>query len=406
LNSELYAIDVQNVVKKFRIYHKEKTIFDKLLNIVNRGTFSEDLILFDHISFSVHRGETLGIIGRNGSGKTTLLRLIANIMRPDKGIIRTKGSIIPLLELGTGFDGDLVARDNIIQYGTILGLKSSNIKDKVEEILRFAELEKFANTKIKKFSSGMIAKLAFCTAVQVRPDILLVDEVLSVGDLAFRQKSYKAFTSFKEENRTIVLVSHDMQAIRQLCDRAILLHDGKIKSIGEPEKVIDAYLGTLDDGNRYTVQIKTDHSQSANLTTDGNTYTKQKNTVTINEIRQMIDNRNYATAIVSIREILNNKPNDGYIHYLFALCLHNLKIDHFKALYHYNLALENGFNEFWILYNRGLLYSELGDAKAAISDLKHAVSLNPSHQGAKVILKDIADINEKQDNSTDTAFTH
>lgn len=240
--SDSNAIEVKNVTKTFRIHHEKKaTVFDVLASLANRNNHSENLVVLDDISFEVKKGEMFGIVGRNGSGKTTLLRLIARIFRPDSGTIATRGALIPLLQLGAGFQFNLTAVDNVILYGAILGFTQKEMKEKLNDILSFAELEKFADTKLTNFSSGMIARLGFATAVQVDPDILVVDEVLSVGDLAFREKSYKAFLSFRERKKTILYVSHELTTVKQLCDRAILLDKGKLKYIGTPNEVISAY---------------------------------------------------------------------------------------------------------------------------------------------------------------------
>jgi len=241
------SIEIKNIVKKFRVYHeKHNSIFENIMNFRNRNNQYENLVVLNNISFNVKKGEMLGVIGRNGSGKTTLLRLIANIFKPDSGTIKTKGTIVPLLELGTGFQGELTAKDNIIQYGIILGFTRKEITSKVDQILKFAELEKFGDTRTRNFSSGMIARLAFSTAIQVDPDILLVDEVLAVGDLSFQQKSYKEFLSLKKD-KTIVYVSHDVNTVKQLCDRVLLLEKGKLLSLGDPEKVTNDYLTILSE---------------------------------------------------------------------------------------------------------------------------------------------------------------
>jgi ABC-type polysaccharide/polyol phosphate transport system ATPase subunit len=386
--SELYSVKVQNVSKKFRVYHRERTVFDKMNNIVTRRGSNEELMLLDDISFKVDKGEVLGVIGHNGSGKTTLLRLIARIMRPTVGTIYTEGKVVPILELGTGFDGDLTARENIIQYGIILGLAPKAIKDRVDQIIEFSELEKFADTKLRKFSTGMTARLAFSTAAQVEPDILLVDEVLSVGDLSFQQKSYKAFSSFKEQKKTIVFVSHNLSSIRKLCDRAMLLHDGKIKSIGEVEKVIDAYLETLNMPQLTTQDVKYDKSIEKPVLLETNTYDSQS-TYTIEEIRKMINKHEYGRAITHLKPMLEKEPASGQLNYLFAYCLHCSHTDYALSLRHYDLALKHGFQEFWVMYARGSLYREVGDMEAASSDLKRAIFLDPSQDGPKRVLEDI-----------------
>lgn len=373
MNSELPPIQVQKVVKKFRIYDTEKTIFGRLRNIVNREPFYKELKVLDDVSFEVNKGEMVGLIGKNGSGKTTLLRLISRIMKPDLGTIHTVGSIVPLLELGTGFEAEMTASDNIIQYGIILGFSVKEIKAKVEDILKFAELEKFASTKLSKFSTGMTARLAFSTAAQIDPEILLVDEVLSVGDLSFHQKSYREFTSFKERKKTIVLVSHSMEPIRKLCDRVVLLNNGIIQSIGEPEKVIDFYLDVLD---------------MPHLTTQGDS----RHFCTIEEVRRMVDICDFRSAIACIKPMLMKEPTNGQLNYLFAYCIHQLKVDYELGLHHYDLALEYGFQEFWVRYGRGALYLQAGDIKAATYDLKRAMLLNPLHDGPKRMLEKIANV--------------
>lgn len=241
-------IEVKNLVKQFKIFHNKKsTFFEMLLNILNKKNNFEILTVLNNISFDLYPGEVLGVMGRNGSGKTTLLKLIAKILIPQQGYIKTQGSIIPLLGLGIGFQPEFTARDNIIQYGMILGFTKNQMIDKVDEIFEFAELTKFIDTKIKNYSSGMLARIAFATAMQVDPDILLVDEVLAVGDEKFRQKSSEQFLSFKDNKKSIIYVSHNIQSIIDLCDRAILLENGKIISEGDPKQVAKKYFELLNN---------------------------------------------------------------------------------------------------------------------------------------------------------------
>jgi len=236
------SIELKNVFKTFHIFHEDKrTVYDYISSVIKRSNRIDKLEILDDVSFSVKKGEVLGIIGINGSGKTTLLRIIGKIYVPDGGTVETKGQIIPFLELGTGFNGDLTARDNIIIYGTILGFNKLQIREKINDIAKFAELERFLDTKLKNFSSGMNARLAFSTAIQVDPDILLVDEVLSVGDISFQQKSYQTFLEFKKRGKTILLVTHSTSQIEEFCDRALWLHEGKIKAFGEAKSVVDEY---------------------------------------------------------------------------------------------------------------------------------------------------------------------
>jgi ABC-type polysaccharide/polyol phosphate transport system ATPase subunit len=397
MSSSTIAIECQEVVKKFKISNSDKTLFGRFADMVGGTPSFEELTVLDGVSFEVNQGEVLGVIGKNGAGKTTLLRLIANTIRPDKGTIKRNGNLIPLLELGTGFDFNMTARENIHFYGTILGFKDKEIKTRSDEILRFAELEGFADVKIKKFSTGMIARLAFSTAAQIEPDILLLDEVLSVGDLPFQQKSYKALNSFREKKRTVIFVSHNLQSIRKLCDRLILLHNGKISSTGEPEKVIDDYLRFLAEaeGTSANTSIrKTDNIEK--VTGSTHTLVTPKPFPSMKEISEMVNKKEFANAYIYLKDLLKNEPNNGHMHYLFAFCLQNLALDYSKALHHYNLALEFGFQKFWVLYGRGSLLYKLRDFEAAREDLETAISLNPKAEGPRIILHQLIESQQKQ----------
>lgn len=237
-----YSIIVKNISKSFRIHHEKKnSLYEYLISIFSRKNTYENLTVLKNVSFSVKKGEMLGIIGFNGSGKTTLLKIISKIYSPDEGSVTTQGKIIPFLELGTGFNGELTARDNIIMYGVILGFTKKEIIEKIDDITKFAEIEKFLDTKLKNFSTGMYTRLAFSTAVQVRPDIILVDEILSVGDMTFQEKSFNAFMRFKKTGKTIVFVSHNIDQVQRLCDKVLWIHEGNVRNYGEPAKIIEEY---------------------------------------------------------------------------------------------------------------------------------------------------------------------
>lgn len=235
-------LEVENVYKTFRIYHeKRNSVYEMVTGLFNRKKYFETLPVLQDISFSLKRGEMLGILGKNGAGKTTLLRIIAGIYKPDSGRVIRNGTLIPFLSLGSGFQPELTARDNVILYGVLLGMAKKEITRKINEVIQFAELEKFSDTKLKNFSSGMYARLAFATAVQVDPDILLMDEIISVGDLSFQKKSYDTFLSFKKRKKSIILVTHSMDPIRQYCDKAILIDGGRIVASGEPDMIVQEY---------------------------------------------------------------------------------------------------------------------------------------------------------------------
>ena len=236
------SINVTDVSKKFRLYHEKRTtLYESITGSINRKPHYESLQVLNNVSFNVKKGESFGIVGRNGSGKTTLLRILSKIYQPDSGTVETTGTVIPVLALGLGFHPDLTAITNIYQSSILLGISKNEIKEKINDIIKFAELEKFADTKLKNFSSGMQMRLAFATAVQVDPAVLLLDEVIAVGDLNFQKKCLDVMLDFKKRGKSIVLVSHSSSSIKELCDRAMFLKDGSIEIIGKPDKVIDSY---------------------------------------------------------------------------------------------------------------------------------------------------------------------
>lgn len=236
------AIEVHGISKSFRIPHERRdTVREHFLHPGKRTTYEMNDVLRD-INFSIKKGERFGVVGRNGTGKTTLLKTIAGIYRPDAGKVIVKGMLSPFIELGVGFNMELTARDNVIISGTLLGLSKSDLEERFDEIIAFAELERFVDQRLKNYSSGMQVRLAYAVAIQVPFDILLVDEVLAVGDAKFQQKCAKTFDEFQAAGKTLILVSHSPIAVRDYCDRAILLEGGGIVSIGPADEVVDFYL--------------------------------------------------------------------------------------------------------------------------------------------------------------------
>ena len=210
-----YAITVKNVSKKFKLYHEKRdSIFEAATSFFQKKRHYETLQVLDDVSFNVKQGEIFGIIGNNGTGKTTLLRIISKIYTPDSGSVDVKGTIIPILALGLGFHPELTAITNIYQSSILLGFSKQEISKRVDDIIKFAELEKFADTKVKNFSAGMQLRLAFATSVLVNPDILLLDEVFAVGDVNFQKKCFDTIMDFKKRGKAIIYVSHDMEAVK------------------------------------------------------------------------------------------------------------------------------------------------------------------------------------------------
>jgi len=203
----------------------------------------EKIKALEKVSFSVKRGETVGIIGKNGAGKSTLLKLIAGVSTPTFGKVQVYGRVSPLIELGAGFHPDLTGYENIFLNGVILGLREKEIKKKVNSIIEFSELEKkFINMPVKYYSSGMYMRLAFSIAIHIDPEILLVDEILAVGDFAFKQKCLRKMKEFKSKGVTILFVTHNLQQVREFCDRAILLHKGRKLKEGRSDEVVDFFI--------------------------------------------------------------------------------------------------------------------------------------------------------------------
>jgi len=248
--SKDFAIRVTDLYKTFRIpQDKSTSLKSAALNVFKRKGYTE-LDAAMGINFEVKKGEFLGIIGRNGSGKSTMLKMLAGIYIPDKGKIEINGHLSPFLEVGVGFNPELTAHDNVYLSGTILGLTRKEIDEKYEEIVNFAELGEFMDQKVKNYSSGMQVRLAFSVAIQAHSEILLIDEVLAVGDTNFQGKCYKVFHDLKKQGRTIVFVTHAMEAVKEFCDRVILLKDGNIYKEGNPKDVIADYdrLNVVDEG--------------------------------------------------------------------------------------------------------------------------------------------------------------
>jgi ABC-type polysaccharide/polyol phosphate transport system ATPase subunit len=235
------AISFDQVSKRYRIYHQRHDSFKEAFLRRRRGVY-EDFWALHEVSFQVEEGTTVGIIGSNGSGKSTTLKLIAHILSPDGGRIDVRGRVSALLELGTGFHHDYTGRENIFLNGALLGIRRETIRQRLEEIIAFSELANFIDNPVKTYSSGQYMRLAFSIAVNVDPDILLIDEVLAVGDAAFAQKCFDRISRFRTQDKTIVLVSHDLKAVERFCDRALWIDQGRIRADGPPAEVTRGYL--------------------------------------------------------------------------------------------------------------------------------------------------------------------
>lgn len=236
------AISLKSVNKIFKLPHERRdTLKSAFVNIFKPKTSFEEFHVLKDISFEIKKGEFFGVVGRNGSGKSTLLKILSEIYKPTDGKVEINGSLTSFIELGIGFNPELTGRENVYLNGVILGLTKKEVEEKYDEIVAFAELEKFMDQKLKNYSSGMQVRLAFSIAIQAHNDILLIDEVLAVGDADFQRKCATVFKEIKSSDKTVVFVSHDMGAVKEYCDKAILIEDGVIISSGDPEKVANDY---------------------------------------------------------------------------------------------------------------------------------------------------------------------
>ena len=243
----MHAIEIENLTRIYQKYsaqHRFKTFKSALLKgDLFRSLRPDELVnALDDVSFQVENGTTFGVIGENGSGKSTLLKVVAGIAKPTSGRVDVRGKVAALIELGAGFHPEITGRENITINGIMLGLSKKQIQDKYDDIVRFAELEEFIDAPVKTYSSGMYMRLGFSIAINVNPDVLLVDEVLAVGDASFVPKCLDRIDDFRRRKKTILFVSHDLSTVERICDRVAWLKNGQVKTIGEPRRVIDAYL--------------------------------------------------------------------------------------------------------------------------------------------------------------------
>lgn len=242
----MVAVHFQHVSKRFILHHERNRSFQEVMvNLFRRNGSREEFWALRDVSFAVEVGETLGIIGENGSGKSTTLKLISGVLVPTEGKVTVDGKVSALLELGAGFHPDLIGRENIFLNGSILGFSHREMNAKLDSIVEFSELGSFIDVPLKHYSAGMYMRLGFAIAIHVDFDILLIDEVLTVGDESFQKKCLNEITHFKRRGRTIIFVSHDLNAVEAICDRVLLLNKGRIESEGEGREVITAYLNML-----------------------------------------------------------------------------------------------------------------------------------------------------------------
>jgi ABC-type polysaccharide/polyol phosphate transport system ATPase subunit len=232
----------QDIVQRYRVIHERPdTLRETFAHLFRKRTSYYDFEALKGISFTIGDGEVVGIVGRNGSGKSTILKIMAGVYRPTAGLVKVSGKVAALIELGAGFHAELTGRENILINGLLLGLSVREIRERERQIVDFAELGEFMDSPIKQYSSGMYMRLAFAVATEVDPDILLIDEILAVGDAPFQQKCMARIDDYRRRGKTIVFVSHNPASVLKICSRCLLIHEGKIAEDGPPEQVLSRY---------------------------------------------------------------------------------------------------------------------------------------------------------------------
>lgn len=254
------AIQVEHLSKMYKLYNKPS---DRLKEALGMKVKVREHFALNDVNFQVSRGETVGIIGTNGSGKSTVLKIITGVVSPTKGEVKVDGRISALLELGAGFNGEYSGLENVYLNGTMIGFSKEEIDSKLDDILSFADIGDFIYQPVKTYSSGMFVRLAFAVAINIDPDILIVDEALSVGDVFFQAKCYRKFEEFKQKGKTIVFVSHDLNSISRYCDRVILLNKGNILDEGDPKKIVDLYKKILVQRDEVPEELEQDEVEES-----------------------------------------------------------------------------------------------------------------------------------------------
>ena len=236
------SVEIRNVEMHFNMSKEKLESFKEyFIKLAKRQLMYEDFVAVNDVSFDIKKGDVFGIVGLNGSGKSTILKIISGILTPTKGTVKTYGTIAPLIELGAGFDMELTARENIYLNGSVLGHSKKFMDEKFDDIVEFSEMRDFLDTPMKNYSSGMVARVAFAIATVTTPDILIVDEILAVGDFLFQEKCEQRINSMLKDDTTVIIVSHSIEQIERLCKHCLWLDKGKIKMIGEAKEVCDAY---------------------------------------------------------------------------------------------------------------------------------------------------------------------
>lgn len=381
------AVKVSHVSKTFKLPHEKHTsLKSALINFRNRGYEIQQAL--KDVSFEVKKGEFFGIVGRNGSGKSTLLKLIAGIYTPDSGTITVNGKLVPFIELGVGFNPELSGRENVYLNGALLGFSRKEMEAMYDDIVHFAELERFMDQKLKNYSSGMQVRLAFSIATRVKGDLLILDEVLAVGDEAFQRKCREYFYKLKREKKTVILVTHSMESVRSFCDKGILIDQGKIVKYGNPDEIAARYSETFQ--KEYIEQKQ--HEESPALQKN-----HQKGDVYVKSIEVLEDGKR--TRVVGFRKDFSIKCNissdKDYDNLVMGLHVVNESGQTIMAIttktFRDNLKLRKGLNVYTF------------DIQNILSEGEYSISIAVKHKTTGVFLIQDHDVHTLSIIGLDTA---
>ena len=314
------AIEVKNISKKFKVYYDKGTTLKEKVLFKKRRNYEERCVL-DDISFSVKKGEAIGLVGHNGCGKSTTLKLLTRIMYPDKGSIEITGRVSSLIELGAGFHPDMSGRENIYINAAIFGLTRQEIDKRLQDIIDFSELEKFIDNPVRTYSSGMYMRLAFSVAINVNAEVLLIDEILGVGDANFQIKCFNKLREIKGKGTTIVIVSHSLGQIEQICERSIWIHEGKMRQEGKPDEVHSAYLRYMNEKREEQVireQIEHENKDQAEPVSEIEETTEKVNTESFEKVQIVPNDNRWGTMEARIKQV-HLKNADGVEKYIYRV---------------------------------------------------------------------------------------
>ncbi len=366
-NSDI-AIEVKDLSKSFKLPHEQYSGLKQLiLNVFrkNKKKSYEIQNVLDDINFSVKKGDFFGIVGKNGSGKSTLLKLLSKIYTPDGGEVVVNGSLTPFIELGVGFNQELTGRENVFMNGALLGFSKSDMEKMYSDIVEFAELDRFMDQKLKNYSSGMQVRLAFSIAIRAESDILVLDEVLAVGDAAFQQKCFDYFQNLKDQKKTVILVTHDMASVQRFCNKALLIEKGKIKAIGKPTEIADIY--TEDN-----IGTTTSEDDTKNSPTKDKLSLKIQNDTTNDKYKEF-------KFSYSVESILNEKYYVG-----FSLVLNGSTVAEINNL---NNPSSSKRGVFTYTFNTENLNPGVYEITATLFTLNNRAPIAVTHKRSQLIVK-------------------